>query len=93
MTATAVGREIADDRKQELREKYRDAHDELVKRMDIGQFVISDAAVAVPTTFQGELATVGYKTDWIDYLAGGGEASTKALNQIRDIAKRDLEHS
>ena len=93
MTATAGGREIPDDRKQKLREKYRDADDELVKRMDIGQFVISDAAVAVLATFQNELGTAGNTTDWVDYLDGGGVASRKALKQMRDIAKRDLEHS
>lgn len=93
MTASAGGKEIPDDRKQELREKYRDAEDELVKRMDIGQFVISDAAVAVLTTFQNELATAGYTRDWVEYLDGSGVASRKALKQMRDIAKRDLEHS
>lgn len=93
MTASAERKAIPDDRKQEILEKYHDAEDELVKRMDIGQFVISDAAVAVLTTFQNELATAGYTRDWVDYLDGGGVASRKALKQMRDIAKRDLEHS
>ncbi len=61
--------------------------------MDIGQFVISDAAVAVLATFQNGLGTAGNTTDWVDYLDGGGVASRKALKQMRGIAKRDLEHS
>ncbi len=93
MTATAGGREIPDDRKQELREKYRGAEDELVKRMDVGQFVISDAAVAVLVSFQKELGTATYTQDWLELIEGGFRVTDKALQQMRDIAKRDLERS
>lgn len=87
------GRNIPDDRQEELREKHREAQDELAKRMGIGQFVISDAAVAVLASFQKELATATNTQDWLDLIEGGLAVTNKALQQMRDIAKRDLERS
>ncbi len=91
--ASMNGRNIPDDRQVELREKHREAQDELAKRMAIGQFVISDAAVAVLASFQKELATATNTQDWLDLIEGGLAVTNKALQQMRDIAKRDLERS
>ncbi len=91
--AMTRGREIPDDRKDELSAKFREAKDELAKRMDIGQFVISDAAVAVLATFQKELGSGRRANDFPEYIERGGKATNKALRQMRAIAKRDLERS
>ncbi len=87
------GREIPEDRKDELSAKFREAKDELAKRMDIGQFVISDAAVAVLVAFQKELGTANTTEGWFKYVDECLAATNKALQQMRDIAKRDLERS
>ncbi len=44
LEADMLRREIPEDRKEQLRQKYREADDELKKRIDIGQFVLSDEA-------------------------------------------------
>ena len=90
MGAAITGVEITDDRKEEHRKKHREARDELAKRMDIGQFVVSDKAVDVLSEFQKELASAGHARDWGEYLNGSLAATNKALQQMRDIAKRDL---
>ncbi len=91
--AVTHGREIPDERKDELSAKFREAKDELAKRMDIGQFVISDAAVAVLATFQKELGTANTTESWPPYIDECLVATDKALQQMRAIAKRDLERS
>ena len=91
--AKSDGRQIPDDRKDELIAKHHEAKDELAKRISIGQFVISDAAVAVLVSFQNELETATYKQDWTELIEGGFRVTNKALQQMRDIAKRDLERS
>ncbi len=91
--AATRGREIPDDRKDELSAKFRAAKDELAKRMDVGQFVISDAAVAVLATFQKELGTANTTEGWPPYIDECLVATDKALQQMRTIAKRDLERS
>ncbi len=88
--AETRGREIPDDRKDELSAKFREAKDELAKRMDIGQFVISDEAVSVLTAFQKELGTATTTEGWDKYIDESLAATNKALQQMRDIAKRDL---
>ncbi len=93
MTALMRNREVPDDRKEELRVQYRAAKDELAKRIDIGQFVISEAAVAVLTTFQKELGPEKRADNWPEYIDGALAATNKALQQMRAIAKCDLERS
>ncbi len=90
LDAAITGVEISDDRKEEHRKKHREAQDELAKRMDIGQFVISDKAVAVLAEFQKELASAGHTRDWGEYVDGSTAATSKALQKMRDIAKNDL---
>ena len=91
--AETRGREIPDDRKDELSAKFREAKDELAKRADVGQFVISDAAVAVLATFQKERRTANTTEGWQPYIDECLVAANKALQQMRAIAKRDLERS
>lgn len=91
--AAENGRGIPDGRKDELSAKFREAEDDLAKRIDVGQFVISAAAVAVLATFQKELGSVRRANDFPEYIERGGKATTKALQQMRAIAKRDLERS
>lgn len=90
MHAAITGVKISEDRKEEYRKKRREAQDELAKRMDIGQFVISDKAVAALAEFQKEFASAENTRDWGEFLDGSIAATSKALQQMRDAAKRDL---
>ncbi len=91
--AAESGRKIPDGRKDELSAKFREAEDDLAKRIDVGQFVISEAAVAVLATFQKELGSGRRANDFPEYIERGGKATNKALRQMRAIAKSDLARS
>ena len=85
-------REVAADRDKEGERKYREAYDELKKRIDIGQFVLSDNAVTVLSVFQKDYRKAGddHPHDLFTYLDDSLGALDRALKQMRVIAKADL---
>ncbi len=90
LEADMLKREIPEDRKEQLRQKYREADDELKKRIDIGQFVLSDEAVAELSTFQKEYNKAAGAESWFEYCDASLAATNIALGRMRTIAKTDL---
>lgn len=88
--AEVAGREVPEARKEELQEKYHKADDELKKRIDIGQFVLSDEAVAELSSFQKAYDKASEAESWPQYLEESWLAINDALKRMRTIAKTDL---
>ena len=90
LEAAMAGREVPEDRQAELLKKYREAHDELKKRIDIGQFVLSDKAAAELSAFQQQLHNARDTRDWVEYIEGSLGTINDTLKRMRAIAKTDL---
>lgn len=91
ITAAMREHDIPDDRKAELRAKHDEARDEMAKRTDIGEFVLSDEAVAELSDFRKALARAGGATNsWTVYIGDSQEAIRSTLKRMRRIAKVDL---
>ncbi len=64
--------------------------DELDKRIDIGQFILSEKAAAELSDLTKNLAKARDTADWIDFTIGSHEAIGSTLKRMRAIAKADL---
>ncbi len=90
LDAEMMAREIPEDRMQDLQEKFQKAFDELTKRIDIGQFVLSDEAVAELSSFQKAYDKASEAESWDQYLEKSWVAINNALTRMRTVAKTDL---
>ena len=90
LDAEEVHREVPEGRKVELRKKSREANDELKKLIDIGQFVLSDKAVAELSDFQKTYENWGDCPNWLEFLDGVWVATNDTLKRMHTIAKNDL---
>lgn len=88
--AEVTGREVPEERKEELQKKYREAYDELKKRIDVEQYVLSDEAVAELSSFQKAYSRAKDTIHWSEYIEGSWGAINDTLEQMRTIAKTDL---
>ena len=90
LEADMAAREVPKERKEKLQKKFDEADDELKKRIDIGQFVLSDEAVAELSAFQQKFDNAGDTQHWIEYIEGSWVAINDTLKRMRTIAKTDL---
>lgn len=88
--AKLLDRKLPEDRKNELLLKSGKAHDELKKRIDIGQFVISEKAVAQLIEFEKVYMKASDAQSWYEHLEERWVAIDDTLKRMRDIAKADL---
>lgn len=90
LDAAMEHREIPQGRSDELKQKYHEASDELDKRIDIGQFILSEEAAAELSDLIKNLAKARGSDDWTDYVIRSYEATNNTLKRMRAIAKSDL---
>jgi hypothetical protein len=88
--AMIVGREVPEERKKQLNDKYREAYDELMKRTDVEQYVLSDEAVTELLSFQKAYSKAKDTHDFFDYIEGSLSTINDTMKRMRDIAKVDL---
>ena len=90
LNAQMMHRGLPEDRNQDLNKKFHKAYDELKKRIDIGQFVLSDEAVAALSAFQTEYNKAKDAESLVEYFDESWGATEHALKQMRAIARADL---
>ena len=88
--AAMAGREVPEDREKVLVEESRKAHDELKKRIDIGQFVLSEEAVVELAAFEKALKNATNTQIWSEYIIASRDAIDDTLQRMRSIARADL---
>ncbi len=86
-------REVPEDRQKESEKKYREARDEIAKRIDIGNFILSDEAAAELSDFQRALARAKDTNSWTVHIGDSYDAISNTLKRMRAIAKDDLKGS
>lgn len=80
--------ERAEQIRKQYNEKHKIARDELRRRTDIGEFIISPQAVILLRALWKDLAERG--EDYISDLEGGVKAVNDCLEQMRQLANDDL---
>jgi len=84
------GMDVPEEGDKELTERLQQAMKELRKQWDIGNFIISDAAVEVLNTLMCELDQSTQNVTWSTHLILKLEAVDKCLSSMRTIARADL---
>ncbi|MFY7927489.1 MAG: hypothetical protein ACOVS5_01345 [Oligoflexus sp.] len=90
LRAAERGAEIPADAEREMLERYATCLADLRRLSDMGSLIFSDKAIAILDTLGDELkAAQNEVTQW-DSLDASNAAVSKALLELRVIAKRDL---
>lgn len=84
------GKCVPEEGEKELTEKLQNAMGELRKQWDIGNFIISDEAVAALNTLMRGLENSTKTGTWITHLILKLDAVDKCLSSMRTIARMDL---
>lgn len=84
------GRDLPEQDEQQLTDKLQIAMAELRKQLDIGDFMLSEEAVAAMNKLMAELGASEKTTDWHEHLEHTFDAVDICLSNIRPIARKDL---
>jgi hypothetical protein len=90
MKAEEQGRELADERDEELRRLAKEAREEIEKASDIGSFTISERAIEALANYQIELSNDDHVTSWYEHLDHDHFVCEKYLKLLLAEAKKDL---
>ena len=88
--ALCAGRQVSDERDKELRIRARKATDEIRRAIDIGAFLFSDEALEVLKRYNKDQEEVSKAQDWYEYLDTDLAATSRCLEDIIKIARKDL---
>lgn len=90
LTFSMTGRELPETGEKELTEKLQGAMAELRKQLDIGNFVLSEEAVATMNKLMTELDASTNTNHWQEHLELKLTAVDRCLSNMRHIARKDL---
>lgn len=90
LDATMEGRSLPEERQNELFNQAKKGADEIDKAIDVGEFTLSEKALARLREYQNEINEHRkHKNLWI-YLEGQIKASKDCLSDFIEIAREDL---
>lgn len=84
-------RKLTDEAVKKLRKDANLASDEIERLSNLGAFLLSGSAMARLSQYLKEEQEASKTTHWVEYLDGNWTAVSACLNDIIDIAKKDLE--
>ncbi|MCH8093050.1 MAG: hypothetical protein IH953_00510 [Chloroflexi bacterium] len=84
------GKELPEEVKRDLQARAREGRDKLSRAAEIGAFVISDDAAECLRRLHRHLQTSVPEGSFFDYLEGHSEELHSYLDEMRSIAKADL---
>lgn len=88
--ANMRGERLSEQREKELVEGYEQAYRELKKATAVGAYIISDEVVMVLDALEGRPRLDPKKCAWFEVSDAECEAYSKALAEVRKLAKKDL---
>ena len=91
LDAVYEGREVSEERNNELRALAKEAREEIRRAADIGSFSLSEGALQLVTQYEIDLGDTKEITMWHDYLDHDYSVTNTALKDFIAEAKRDLE--
>ena len=90
LRAAERGVDLPKETEEELVNAYRKGLSDLRRLTDMGALLFSPRAVAVLDTLNNELKAATEEQSWWEHLDAEGAAISKALFELRPIAKSDL---
>ena len=90
LAADFEGRKITPERRQEVEEQGIIAAREIMRAIDIGGYLLSENALARLKRYQTEREEAANTMMWDDYLQGTWAACNSCLEDMSEIAKKDL---
>ena len=82
--------ELPEKDSQALRARSAAAHDEILKAIDMGAFLLSDEALSTLKQYRIDEQNAKNLNTWFEYLEADWAAADKCLKDLIPIAKRDL---
>ena len=90
LEAIHEGGNVSDERKEELRIAAKDASCEIERAVDLGTFFLGDAAHGRLRQYQKDAKKAYAAQDWYAHLERDWVATKSCLEDIIEIAQRDL---
>lgn len=90
MDAEYKGKEVPQERDEELRAISKAAREEILKATDIGAFILSDNAFNILKEYEKESKKSSECATWFEYLDSDWAVVEKYMKKIITEAKRDL---
>lgn len=91
MEASIEGREISDELDTKLRHEAAKGHEEILRSIDLGAFLLPDPSVARLRQFAAEVNNISSEAEaWEEYLDRDWSATNSCLNDLIVLAKKDL---
>ena len=90
LEADYKGRQIPEEADKELRARAKEASREIARAADLAGFLLGDEARTRLTMYQKEEAKASDTNDWQVYIHGDWSATNSCLQDLIEIARRDL---
>lgn len=90
LNARYEGKEVSQDKDNELRMKSAEAHREIERTADVGGFLLSTEARDRIRRYRQEASAAKNTNDWIVYLEDDLAATSSCLEDLVKIARKDL---
>jgi hypothetical protein len=90
LEAEDKGRKLSEERKTELKHNAKAAHDEILKAISVGSFLLSEGALSRLEKYQREVEQASKQQTWYDYIDEVWYANDQCLKDFIEIARRDL---
>ena len=90
--ASLEGRKFSDEKKVALSEGFRRAEESITKAVAMGTYIISKNSVETLKQLLKELAIRNSDGDWMGDMDNHYGAVKECIENIREYAKKDLEH-
>lgn len=90
MRAEYSGTEITKEREEDLRQKAKQAMDEISRAADIGSFTLSSQALEIIIEFERKSDDTDHIHDWQEYLHYDYDVTDKYMKKFIAEAKQDL---
>lgn len=87
------GRELSDERNDQLHAQWRKGRNEIDKAAAIGAFIISEEASLHLNQLDKDLRVASSEQSWYEHLDSEAAALRKCIGAIKECAKRDLKIS
>lgn len=91
LDAAVEGKGVSEEVDKKIRAAAAQGHEEILRSIDLGAFLLAEATVARLRQFAAEVNTVSSESEsWDEYLDRDWTITNACLNDVITLAKRDL---
>lgn len=90
LTTEFKGREVSEDRRDELVKQSKEAHEEISKACDVGRFLLSDKAVGILDEFKKKYDSQPRYESWVESLEKNWLLADRYMKEFIAEAQKDV---